>query len=59
MDILGKFLDLFSSAIGELEPGDKRGLFEAVHRAIVVLDDYLCERFGFSRRGRGKHAIDK
>jgi len=32
-----------------------RACAEARHRALVVEDDYLCEVFGFSRRGRGRH----
>jgi len=59
MDILGRLLDLLSNAIGDMPDDDRRGLFEAIHRALVVLDDYLCEKFGFSRRARGKHTIDK
>lgn len=27
----------------------------AIHRALVVLDDAVCDVFGFSRRARGKY----
>lgn len=27
----------------------------AIHRALVVLDDMVCDIFGFSRRARGKY----
>ena len=27
----------------------------ALHRALVVLDDAICDAFGFSRRARGKY----
>ena len=37
-------------------PEDRRTLFEPVHRAIVILDDYLCDLFQFSRKPRGKYA---
>jgi len=29
-------------------------LCETAHRVLVLLDDLLCETFGFSRRPRGK-----
>jgi hypothetical protein len=32
-----------------------RKLAETVHRMAVLLDDCLCDMFGFSRRPRGKH----
>lgn len=38
---------------------DRRSLFEVVHRGIVVFDDFLCERFSFSRKPRGKYATKK
>ena len=28
---------------------------EAIHRVLVILDDWLCEEFGFSRKARGKY----
>lgn len=33
-----------------------RRFFECLHRMLVILDDWLCDEFGFSRRPRGKHA---
>ena len=29
-----------------------------VHRCLVLLDDWLCDELGLSRRPRGKHAPD-
>ena len=31
----------------------------AIHRALVVLDDAICDAFGFSRRARGKYTLTK
>ncbi len=59
MDILGKFIDLLASAIGELSDQDRRKIFEALHRALVIIDDCICDLFNFSRKPRGKHSIDK
>ena len=30
-------------------------LAEVMHRVIVILDDFLCRKWGFSRRPRGKY----
>lgn len=59
MDILGKFIDLLAKATGELPDSDRRKIFEALHRALVIIDDCICDLFGFSRKPRGKHTIDK
>jgi len=32
-----------------------RSLAETIHRILVILDDWLCEEFGFSRKARGKY----
>lgn len=29
--------------------------FIALHRILVILDDWLCEEFGFSRQAKGKY----
>lgn len=31
---------------------------QTLHRCLVVFDDWLCNEYGFSRKPRGKHAID-
>lgn len=33
-----------------------RRLREVVHRVLVILDDYLCDEFGFSRKAKGRYA---
>lgn len=33
-----------------------RSFCEMVHRILVIADDWLCDQFGFSRRGKGKYA---
>lgn len=33
-------------------------LAEVVHRCLVILDDWLCKHYGFSRRPRGKFSRD-
>lgn len=40
---------------GQLDAGFARRLAEAAHYAIVVFDDWLCNEFGFNRKGRGKY----
>ena len=39
----------------ELTPEIKLAFFAALHRALVILDDWLCDAFGFSRKPRGKY----
>ena len=28
---------------------------ETIHRVLVILDDWFCDEFGFSRKPRGKY----
>jgi len=32
-----------------------RSLAETFHRVLVILDDWLCDECGFSRKARGKY----
>ncbi len=38
-----------------MTPSRWRSLTATLHRVLVILDDWLCDEFGFSRRARGKH----
>lgn len=59
--LLEKFLRLliesFAEAISTESAEDRRGFFEALHRALVIIDDFLCHRHGFSRKARGKYVV--
>jgi len=39
-----------------MTPDRWRTFFETLHRMLVILDDYLCDEHGFSRKARGKYA---
>jgi len=39
-----------------MTPDRWRTLFETLHRVLVIMDDWLCDEFGFSRKPRGKYA---
>lgn len=39
-----------------MTPDRWRRFFETAHRVLVILDDWLCDEFSFSRRPRGKYA---
>ncbi len=41
-----------------LSDGQKLAFFQTLHRIVVLFDDWLCDTFGFSRKGRGKYADD-
>ena len=43
--------------MSELTPQMRLAFFQALHRAVVILDDWLCDTFGFSRKGRGKYEV--
>lgn len=56
MDNLAQLvLEIVQTMINNKSLEERRQLGEAIHRAIVVLDDYLCARFSFSRKPRGRY----
>jgi len=52
---LDSLLLRFEQLETQLDPGFMRRMAEAIHYALVVLDDFLCSEFGFNRWGRGKY----
>lgn len=50
-----ELFEALAKALSAESEEDLRTLFEVVHRDLVIFDDYLCERFGFSRKPRGKY----
>lgn len=56
MSDLHELLDVLIRALAGESDQEQWVLAEVVHRAIIIIDDYLCARFKFSRRGKGRFA---
>ena len=37
-----------------MNAADWRGFFEMTHRVLVIFDDWICDRFNFSRKPKGR-----
>ena len=42
-----------------MTPEQKDSLIKIIHQVLVLLDDWLCEHFGLSRKPRGKYVDEE
>jgi len=40
----------------DLTPDARLAFWRMLHRIVVIFDDWLCDTFNFSRKGRGSGA---